>query len=155
MITKATKSVVYIPYNITQTHWILFILNFQTQEYDVWDSLFYMFSHDHHKCWQSIEIYFELKYKYDHNVDSCPFKFKKVKESYGPGPQQPATSNDCALYCVFNMYWYSLNLQVPGCNPSIPDITAEEYQKFMTEASNKRTLRTRALNILLEGVVFH
>ena len=97
-----TKSVVYIPYNITQTHWILFILNFQTQEYDVWDSLFYMFSHDHHKCWQSIEIYFELKYKYDHNVDSCPFKFKKVKESYGPGPQQPATSNDwlCIILCI-------------------------------------------------------
>ena len=42
-----TKSVVYIPYNITQTHWILFILNFQTQEYDVWDSLFYMFSRNH------------------------------------------------------------------------------------------------------------
>ena len=93
---------------------------------------------------------------YDHNSDICPFKFTKAKHSYGPGPQQPSKSNDCLLYCVFNMYWHSFQLHEPNSNPSIPaDISAGDYQTLMLEASNNRTLRVRALMILLEGLVFH
>ena len=149
-----TKEVVFIPYNINQTHWILFVLDFTTYEYDVWDSLYYTFSEDHDDCWSCIEIYFQLKYKCDHKVD-CPFKFTKAKVSYGPGPQQPEKSNDCALYCLFNMYWYAFRLHEANPNPSIPDISAGEYQTLMLEASNNRTLRIRALMILLQGHVFY
>ena len=110
-----TKEVVFIPYCINNMHWILFVLNFHTFEYDVWDSLYSTFKNDHNNAWKNIERYFVAKYKFDNNGDTFPFKFKKVKASstYSPGPQQPAISNDCALYVVWNMVWISFELHTP------------------------------------------
>ena len=97
--------------------------------------------------WSDIEKYFIHKYKLDNNVDTCPFKLRHIQKSAGPGPQQPRGSNDCAIYCLYNMIWYSFNLH--------EHMTDQDYSSYMSKASNNNVLRTRALKILVEGVVFY
>ena len=149
-----TKDIVFIPYNICQLHWILFVLNFNTFEYDVWDSCNKSFKRDHAKCWKNVENYFIAKYKSDNNGASFPFKFTKAKDTGSPGPQQPGSSNDCALYVVWNMVWLSFGLNLPSGNKAYGFISAKEYQQAMTNCSNTLAIRKRAFAILYRGSMF-
>ena len=142
----------FIPYNIDDSHWILFVFNFTTYEYDVYDSLFAMYQDDHQACLDNIKIYFEKKYMIEHETDTCPFTFKHVSNSTGPGPQQPKGCNDCAIYCMFNMLWIALKFHEPPNTNST--LSLFDYCDYMITASNDRTLRPRLLTILLNGMLF-
>ena len=73
----------------------------------------------------------------------------KASSTYSPGPQQPAISNDCALYVVWNMVWISFELHTPMLhNTHCGNITKKQYQDSMAELSNTFGIRQLAFSIL-------
>ena len=133
----------FIPYNINNVHWVLFVLDCTTGNYEVYDSLMRVFVHYHGDEMEKISRYMYDKYRYDHAGKECPFQFRSKKVVC---PQQPEDSNDCAIYVFCNlMYCYY---------DSMTNQNSRAYSKILLAASNENRLRILMFNILCNGCVF-